>query len=307
MRRSPISTTAFGILFALILASGPAGADPLVLYGGNGGHNDGTSINDGALVIIDQTAAMVSLVGHPDEVARLTGLAFNPAGTLWGTTLNPGFPAPPPPQPTTSSLIRIDPVTGALLSTVPISLGSTALSIADLAVQPGTGTLYAVTGPNGPGPARLFTLNTTTGVATPVGTGGGILDASFASIAFSPSGALYASLASFAGGPSNPRLVTINPATAAILTSISTADFFGAFGIRPTDGLIFGGTGDEHQLFTVNAATGAETLIGDTGANYVGDLDFQPVPEPATYSLLSLGLGGLIARWRKSRSGKHPI
>ena len=59
--------------------------------------------------------------------------------------------------------------------------------------------------------------------------------------------------------------------------------------------------------FAVNAATGAETLIGDTGANYVGDLDFQPVPEPATYSLLSLGLGGLIARWRKSRSGKHPI
>ena len=49
--------------------------------------------------------------------------------------------------------------------------------------------------------------------------------------------------------------------------------------------MIFGGNGDQGQLFTVNAATGAETLLGFTGRNFVGDLDFRPIPEPGTLGL----------------------
>ena len=52
------------------------------MYGGNGGHNNSDSINDGSLVIIDQTNAATTLVGHPDGVSRLTGLAFDSTGAL---------------------------------------------------------------------------------------------------------------------------------------------------------------------------------------------------------------------------------
>ena len=200
-------------------------------------------------------------------------MAFDNSRRLWGSTL-PSFAFPPPPPPSFSTLIGIDPNTGALLSSVAIAtVTGQSLSIADLAAQPGTGTLFGVSGPNGPGPANLFTINSTTGVATLVGT---LAGSSFASIGFAPDGTLYASVAAFAGGQINPRLVTINPVTGALLTSVSTADFFGAFGIRPTDGMIFGGPGDEHDLFTINPLTGAETLVGDTGLNFVGDLAFRP-------------------------------
>jgi hypothetical protein len=294
-----VIAAAMTICFGL-MGAGSVFATSITLYGGNGGHNNGTSVNDGSLVLVDQTTGGISLIGHPDSVARLAGLTFDSAGTLWGSTLSPAFPAPPPPPATSSALIRIDPATGAQLSSVAILFGVSPLSIADLAADPFTGTLFGVTGPNGPGPARLFTLNKTTGAATLVGS----LGASFASIAFSPGGTLYGSVASFAAGPINPRLVTIDPTTAAFLTSLGTTDFFGAFGIRPTDGAIFGGTGDEHELFTVNALTGAETLIGDTGLNFVGDLAFQPVPEPTTVVLFGSGLLAGLARRRRRRSSE---
>jgi hypothetical protein len=46
-------------------------------------------------------------------------------------------------------------------------------------------------------------------------------------------------------------------------------------GVSP-DGILFGGTGDDHKLFSVNPATGEETLIGDTGRAFVSALAFGP-------------------------------
>ena len=67
-----------------------------VLYGGLGGHNNGDSTNDGALVTVNQTNGAVTIVGHPVGVVRISGLAFDSAGDLYATTLIPpgGFPPP---------------------------------------------------------------------------------------------------------------------------------------------------------------------------------------------------------------------
>ena len=112
MRSLVVAAIAIGLVGSLGVRA--AHASSITLYGGNGGHNDGTSQNDGALVVIDQTNAAVTLVGQPGSTARLTGLAFDNLGRLWGSTL-PSFAFPPPPPPSFSTLIGIDPNTGRAL------------------------------------------------------------------------------------------------------------------------------------------------------------------------------------------------
>ena len=254
-----------------------------VMYGGLGGHNDGSSTNDGALAIVNQTTGAVTIVGHPmatPPITRLSGLAFEPAGNLYASTLSPAGGFPPPSGPRISDLIALNPGNGALLSSVPITSGPEGpqLSIADLAVQPGTNTLFGITNPDGAagGPGDLYSINPGTGVATLINNTGFF----FNSIAFAPNGTLYLAAANldFSNGMLiDKALKTVNPITGVVMTSVPTQDFFGAFAIR-SDGTIFGGTGDQHQLFTINPATGAETLIGDTGTTFIGDLAFSPGP-----------------------------
>jgi hypothetical protein len=288
-------------LFAWITC-GPTLAGPVVMYGGLGGHAaGGGSTNDGALVTVDQATADITLVGHPAGVAKLTGIAFDTDGSLFGSTLG-AIPFPPPPSPSTSTLIRINPDSGALISTVgPIVDGPNgpAISMADLAMQPGTDVLFGIRseidGLGGAG--KLYTINKASGVATLVGNTGHM----FGSIAFAPTGTLYLSAADLgATGPTNASLKTLNPANAAIVSSVPTANFFGALGVRPTDGVIFGGDGDNGTIVTVNAVTGAETLLsGTTGQNFVGDLDFRVVPEPAMLGVVAIGTAVMLVRPRR--------
>ncbi len=268
-----------------------------ILYGGNGGHPPST--NNGALVTVNQNTAAVSVIGTPSGVSRLTGIAFDSNGVLYGSTITGGG-FPPPPPTLTSSLVLINPTTGALINNVgPIRATTSAgplLSIADLAVQPGTNTLYGIEGPDdGLGQqGDLWTINKSTGVASLVGNTGVF----FGSIAFAPNGSLYLASAQMTamGGPGNPMIGTINPATGARISSIATTDFFGALAVRPTDNVIFGDNGDAAQLFTINPNTGAETLVGSTGSNFIGGLGFAPVPEPSALGLLAIGIVALAYR-----------
>ena len=263
-----------------------------VLFGGLGGHNNGDSTNDGALVTVNQANGAVTIVGHPVDVVRISGLAFDSAGNLYATTLIPAGGFPPPTGPRSSNLITLNPNNGALLTSLAITDGTHLLSIADLTIQPGTNTLFGITNPDGAGvgPGNLYTINPGTGLATLIGNTGLFFD----SIAFAPNGTLYLSGEAFGAtgpDPTTDQLDTIDPTTAAVLTSVSTADFFGAFGIR-SDGTIFGGTGDQHQLFTIST-TGVETLKGDTGTTFIGDLAFSTPETGTTLSLMAIGLAGL--------------
>jgi hypothetical protein len=240
-----------------------------ILYAGLGGHSNGDSTNDGSLGIVDQTTGVVTIVGHPAGVSRITGLVFDPLGNLFGTTLlGGGFPPPPPPV-STSNLVRVNPTTGALISSTPITASGVGISIADLAIQPGTNAIYGIRGPQDQASDQglLYTINPTTGVATLVGNTGDF----FGSIAFAPNGTLYMSAADLDANDNliNVGLKKLNPATAATLSFVATNDFFGALGVRPEDSALFGGTGDSAQLFMINPLTGAEHLIGSTGRNFV--------------------------------------
>jgi PEP-CTERM motif len=263
------------------------------LYGGNGGHislgGQPNSINNGALVTLDQTNAAVSLVGTPSGVARITGLAFDASGNLYGSTITGGGFPPPSTITLSSDLIRLNPATGALLqNAVPITANGAHLGIAEITVQPGTGILFGVEarddGLNQSG--NLWKIDPQTGAATRVGSAGKF----FNTITFAPNGTLYLEAADLAMGPTNPSLNVIDPNTGMILSSQATTDYFGALAVRPTDGVLLASTGDSAKLMTINPANGAETLVGSTGLNYVGALAFSPVPEPGALALLGLGL-----------------
>ena len=129
--RNVVTLTA--VLVALSAIPSVSFADS-IMYAGLGGHSNGDSTNDGSLGITNQTTGVVTIVGHPAGVSRITGLVFDPAGNLFGTTaVAGGFPPPPGPT-STSNLIRINPLTGALISSVPVTAGGVGISIADLAI-----------------------------------------------------------------------------------------------------------------------------------------------------------------------------
>ena len=254
----------------LLLVPGAAIAGPSVagtiLYGGVGGDTPSNSANIGALVIVDQNNAALTVVGTPVPGTRISGVAFDSTGALYGSTIGIGLP------PLTSTLIRIDPNTGALIAVIgPITDGAGGLpiGIADLAVQPGTGLLFGVRAPTDlhGGAGKLYVIDKTTGVATFVGNTPRRRD----SIAFAPDGTLYET--GFVPGP--PTLFTLNPATGAALTSVPTAEFYGSLAVRPTDSVLFAGNGDAGQIFTLDPATGAATLLGDTSPTFIGGLAFR--------------------------------
>ena len=286
---------------AILFANTAAAFGNTILFGGIGGHNitagQAASANDGALAIVDQNTAAITIIGHPANVARISGLAFDATGALFATT-QPSGGFPPPPGPTgPSDLLRLDPTTGAIISSVPVTANGIPINIADLAVQPGTDSLFGVRGPNdgGRGQGNLYLIDRATGAATLLGNTGHFFD----TVAFAPDGTLYLAAADQGGGPVHSVLSVINPANAATIRSVPTADFLGALAVRP-DGVIFGGNGDDGELFTIDPLTGAETLVGSTGLNFVGALDFA-VPEPATFLLFGSGLMAM-AVFRRRRS-----
>ncbi|MBL9201084.1 MAG: hypothetical protein JNL39_11285, partial [Opitutaceae bacterium] len=117
-------------------------------------------------------------------------------------------------------LRELNPATGALISSVPMTFSSGSISGATgLAADPTTGTFYALLrlgafSPEHPGDRNLVTVNVTTGAVTNIGPVGSAAKLSFADLAFDSNGTLYGVTGD--GSIGQPRtLFTIDKATGA--------------------------------------------------------------------------------------------
>jgi hypothetical protein len=66
---------------------------------------------------------------------------------------------------------------------------------------------------------------------------------------------------------------------------LATPVFFSSLAVRPTDGVMFGGTGDQQGIWRINPTTGGATLIGDTGRNLVGGMAFRSATAPVAAAI----------------------
>ena len=265
------------VLCALMLAVMPlisvaqpvAAAEQTHLYGGIG---RGSSLNPGALIILDQGTGAGALVGHPDSVPGLTGLVFDISGTLYGATISGMLGTG-----RFSTLVRIDPATGAQIgAAVTITAGNLPISITDLALRPGTNTLYGTSLSEDDFINSIYTIDPATGVATLIGRTGVI----GTTLAFGPDGTLYQNSAIFDdAGFVAGYLNTLDPDTGAVLTTSDpyTQAHVGGLAVRPTDGVIFASGGDQGDIYTLSP-TGTQTFVGFTSVGGVGDLAFTPLP-----------------------------
>lgn len=224
-------------------------------------------------------------LGPIDGFSGVSAMAIAPNGMLYASGQNFLM--------TEEELLTLNPATGAptltILTGVPIELTANAY-----AFSPG-GILYAIYGNQ-----SLFTINTSTGAATLVGSGvaGSI---SNEALSFSNNGTLYLS--------NGTNLYTVNPNTAAT-SLVAPLDFDSSFGLSgaptlmsmsfdPTDGTLYTsvvGNGSS-SLGTINISTGEVTKIGPTVSG-LGPLAIEATPEPSSGLLFPAGLLALVI-WRR--------
>jgi hypothetical protein len=254
------------------------------LYGITGEDGDAST-----LYTINTTTGAVTTVGATG-FNGVGSLAFAPDGvTLYGVSGNNSGGG--------HHLIRINTSTGVGTAVSGNVTGNS--NIADIAFR-SDGVLFASGGSDGASP--LYTINTTTGIATLIGTmansGGGN------ALAFNASGTLYLC--------STNALLTVNTTTAAT-TQVGQLNWegnnFGGMKFQPGTGTLFltDVDGDVAKVTTFSGANIPVTTISLSPSEDFEGLAFggasappppppSGVPAPSTLLLLVTGLA-IVARW----------
>jgi hypothetical protein len=199
----------------------------------------------------------------------LIGLAWGPDKQLYGVST---FAAPTGYQ--SNALYRIDPATGATTLVGPTGLAS--VYEGDLATDPATGTIYAIS------QTQVFrfqglTAGSVNSTATLVGTINIAQGPGWDSngLAFDPSGKLYALLRPQSAGGGPPLLLTLNPSNASVQTSVPLSqNVYEVGGLEFVGGKLLyaegnqtgflAAPGDQYQLMEINPANGVVTAKGFT-------------------------------------------
>jgi LPXTG-site transpeptidase (sortase) family protein len=203
----------------------------------------------------------------------------------------------------TSTLVTIDPDTGALISTI----GPVGYFLNGLDYDPVSGLLYGSTSTQSPVfPNGLITINMTTGAGTPVGAGFGF--GSVTNIRANPAGALFGWW-----DPAADDLVSINSTTGVATLVGESGISTGIYGMSfDASGVLYfinvGGS-----IYTINTTTGAAT---DTGISVAGGGDahhgdFRPStgmyvgidsnstrgapPQPKNLRVINVSTGAVVA------------
>lgn len=245
-----------------------------------------TGAGGGSLYVLDPYTGAATLIG-PTGLNGVPGLAINSSGEIWGTERSSG------------SLYRIDATTGQAFFQTTTDIG-----FLDAIAFDGSDVLYGVG--FDPPDYELRTINTSTGVTTPVGPTGDV----FAGLAFHPvTGVLYGSTGGFQ--PNNPDgIAKIDKSTGAT-TFLGTTGFGSAtpdicfdtsanlFGVK-------GGGQSTNNLILVNQLTGAGTLVGPTGVpGFSGMASYIQMAVPTLLQSFDAepGDGAVTLRWTVHTTG----
>ena len=222
----------------------------------------------GILGTVDVATGNVNVIGNMGTT--MTDIAFSPGGQLFGVSF--------------STLYRIDKTNAN--ATLVGALGTSVNSL----VFDATGTLFAANN-------ALYTIDTTSGVATAVGNGGDAYSSS-GDLAFI-AGNLY--LSSTPGD----SLLQLDKATG-VGTLIGPIGFGNVFGLATDNNVDLYGTADT-QVLSIDVTTGAGVALVDYsgqglgpafGSAFIGEAG--EVPEPGAIAIWSLlGLVGL--GWYRKR------
>lgn len=217
-----------------------------------------------------ETAPSILIAGNGSR-AGVLDLASDPIGEpelVWSLNYTRDFG---------SELLAFNPHLRQMLSSVPLD---TSLDLQGLAIDPTTGQFYAAS------PTTLFQINPVTGGATQIGQT--TYDVGKA-IGFDLAGNLYGT------GVVDMQhvLISINKVSAVAEVVGLTAARLEDIATRPENGLMYGlGYGGDpaaYTLYQIDLTTGSLKDIG-LSLGRPGGLAFTGIPEPTTFTLLTLAI-----------------
>ena len=222
----------------------------------------------GELYIIDPaTGATITDIGPLNDSSAqnygMTGLAFDPvSGVLYGSSANQ-------PASTAGKLVTINPATG-LVTPIGSFNPPAGGTMADLAFDPTTHVLYGIPSNGG---ASLFTINTSTGQSTLVGSSG-LTATNGGGLAVDSTGVIY-------GSPLVPidTFGTYDKTTGAYTNIANPSPPNGrGFGALSFNGSVLYAmeAGTASHLVTIDTTTGAVVDLGATTAQFLDGLAFSP-------------------------------
>lgn len=220
------------------------------------------------LYSIDAQTQVATSIG---VAAYLEGLAISPTGQLYGTD-------------TSGVLYSVDKTTGAATA-----IGNTGRGNIE-ALDFAGGILIGADFTSTP---TLFSIDLSTGASTTLVTAGTLTGSTRAMAAVDANTVLIAA----DGAPNSLYSVNLTTGATSLLGTMTMTGQFLAMDFA-SNGVLYG-FGNAGEVWEINPANGALTLLGNTGSQFWLDATTLAIPEPSTWLLLGTGLLSLVVTLRR--------